>query len=397
MKERETRKAERDKGKTSIILNLLLVLVSIVFTMLLLEFIVFRYILPAGDYPALQFANSIIKYIPNQTGTYRVKNEIRSRFRINSNGWNSRHDSYQRGKTPGKYRIALIGDSYVEALMVDYDKSLAEQLEQILGTNGSEVYRFAISGASLSQYLHMLRQEVIKYSPDLVIIVLVHNDFDESYKYQQGVYTNSFMKLRLESNQVNSEILPVQFQKPWYSFLRNSATWRFLAYRHKVRFQLLRDIILRKPTKNKQNQRYQANINISDMDRKYSKNKLAADYIFKNIKETCEKHDSQLLLIIDGDRNSIYQHLDRRKLYAEGALSLNRLAKSIAEKYDIPFIDLHPIFENDYRVNHKRFDFLTDAHWNSYAHRLVAEILARYMQQHYKPDAWERVMSLNDN
>ena len=80
-----------------------------------------------------------------------------------------------RAKADNIKRVAIIGDSFVEALQVPYDKSVAEQLEKKLG-HEFEVYRFGIGGAPMSQYLHMMRQEVLSYKPDVVIVILVEND-----------------------------------------------------------------------------------------------------------------------------------------------------------------------------------------------------------------------------
>ena len=119
----------------------------------------------------------VLRYVPNQVGTYRVKDEIAASFQINENGWNSRWPHYENEKDNTQGRICIIGDSYVEALQVDFGKSLAERLEDYLAPSSIQVYRFGLSGAALSHYLYMLRNEVSQYSPDMVIINLVHNDF----------------------------------------------------------------------------------------------------------------------------------------------------------------------------------------------------------------------------
>ena len=148
----------------NIFYNFLTLVLSIIFTLLVLEFIVFRFILSASFIPENEMKNKIIKFIPNQEGIFLEKNEVRTHVKINEDGWNSEHSKYTEEKNQKK-RIAIIGDSFVEALMVDYNNSVAEQLERNL--ENTEVYRFAISGAPLSQYLHILRHEVIKYKPDV--------------------------------------------------------------------------------------------------------------------------------------------------------------------------------------------------------------------------------------
>ncbi len=42
------------------------------------------------------------------------------------------------------------------------------------------MYRFGVSGAPLSQYLHMMRYVYEKFDPDVAIVTLIHNEFDDS-------------------------------------------------------------------------------------------------------------------------------------------------------------------------------------------------------------------------
>lgn len=106
---------------------------------------------------------------------------------------------------------------------VDYQKSIAEQLESKLGNNKTEVYRFGIDGAPLSQYLEMLRKEVLKFKPNLVIVNLIHNDFNESYTSVGGVFKSAFLKLKIKNGEVSQEITPKKLQPPWYNLIRNNS------------------------------------------------------------------------------------------------------------------------------------------------------------------------------
>ena len=110
---------------------MLLVMCSVVFCLFLLEFIVFRFILIAPDMPKLDFVDGVLKYRANQDGIFLIKNEVKAKFNINETGWNSKYERYQINRSNNKLRVAVIGDSKVEALQVDYDDSLAEQMEDM--------------------------------------------------------------------------------------------------------------------------------------------------------------------------------------------------------------------------------------------------------------------------
>jgi len=348
------------------IANISLTLGSLLFLVLVLEFIVFRFVLKCSDYPHLESGGEVIKYVPNQRGVFRVKNEIHSEFRINSDGWNSSHETYVKKK--GKTRIAIVGDSYVEAFMVDYDKSLAEQLEALAG-NSVEVYRFGISGAPLSHYLYMLEHEVLAYSPDIVIFLLVHNDFNESHKRLAGVYTKSFMRLDVKGNSV-TPILPEAYHPAWYSPIRSSNTWGYLYLRERINLNLLRQLFL---TPTKTEPVYEANIEVRQLEPAQSKNRIVTEYVLRRAQEICSKNDSLFLVAMDGVRSVIYQNPDRKFDYSKGALRLNGMVKDVADDLGVPFLDLHPVFSAHFKDHGNRFEFVNDGHWNELGHRVAAK------------------------
>ena len=154
---------------------------------------------------------------------------------------------YKETKPASTYRIAMIGDSSIEGLAVEPTANVAEQLQEETGNPSLEVYRFGIPAAPLSQYLHMLRREVCRYRPDLVIVNLVHNDFRESYTFDPRAFASSFLKLEFNGGGVH-EIEPRELVQPWYEpILAGLATARYLARRYNLqaklhRRQLARDV-----------------------------------------------------------------------------------------------------------------------------------------------------------
>jgi lysophospholipase L1-like esterase len=361
--------------------NLLLVIGSICFCLILLEFFVFRFVLVASDFPKLDFVDDVLKYKPDQEGIYRVKNEIKARFKINGTGWNSRYDHYRTDRAEDKLRVAVIGDSKVEAFQVNYDESLAEQIERASRKLQLEAYRFAISGAPLSQYLHLLRNEALRYSPDLVVIILVHNDFDESYLPTPGVYTRSFLKIDLANDTVQGEIAPLEYETPWYGYIRNSATWRYLTYRQHFQFRTLRNLIFRRQEQERQTREADVEGSKADTktDTKMVRNRLVTEYIFKQMKKVCNRMNADLLIVMEGDTREVYKEASLSNSKPEGVLVLNAMAASVAKELNIHFIDLQPIFQKDFQINRKKFYFDSDDHWNTHAHKVVAHTVVDFI------------------
>ncbi len=162
--------------------DLMRITVPVLFGIALLLEIFFRLIIPAAEAPWCYYDESykILRYEsgPKQ-GTFTIGALAlqRAKWRVNNSGWNSEID--YRTKERGKPLLAIIGDSYVEALQVDVDKSVTAILRRRL-EDKFDVYSFGVAGMALSDYLQMSRYVRKEFSPDMMIINVVHNDFDES-------------------------------------------------------------------------------------------------------------------------------------------------------------------------------------------------------------------------
>jgi SGNH hydrolase-like domain, acetyltransferase AlgX len=211
----------------------------------------------------------------------------------------------------------------------------------------------------------------------MVVIVLAQNDFEESYEFKPGVYTSAFLKLQLKNSTVSHEMEPVPYERPWYYSIRASATWRYVGLRERLQFQAFRDLVFGQKTK----RQYQANIDVSKLNEEEKSIEAVTSYIFRQLKDIANEKNIKLLLLIDGDRHNIYMHRDSRELYKTGALRLNRIAGTAAHQTGIAFIDLHPVFESDYAIHKKMFNFVEDGHWNEYGHRVVARAIARFLKE----------------
>jgi len=105
-----------------------------------------------------------------------VSTETTQRVRINSQGYRDAEHSYE--KPANTYRIAVLGNSWTEALQVPVDKTYTSVLQQTLNqencTAGKrvEVLNFGVAGYSTAQELLLLQQTVWNYHPDLVLLAL---------------------------------------------------------------------------------------------------------------------------------------------------------------------------------------------------------------------------------
>jgi lysophospholipase L1-like esterase len=336
---------------------------SVVLFLAFCELVVFRFVLPGSDVPRNAFVNDLVRYQPNQTGVWRIRDEIAAPFSMNAQGWNSPLPDYPREKRAGMMRIAVVGDSFVEAIQVPVDKSFAEAISP--ARTPVEVFRYAISGAPMSQYVHMIEREVLAARPDVIVVMLVHNDFDESFITRPGRYTSSFMKLKIENGQVAGEILPTPWRPGSVERLRQTATARFFLYRWQVRPQLLADAIFGKALAD--GGQSSANIDVDAVMARDVEIRTATRHLVGRLAALARANGAKLLLAMDGDRSSIYAERPGSK-----ALALNAIASETATAAGVPFVDLHPVFAADWARNRRRFEFDSDGHWNEYGHLVVA-------------------------
>jgi hypothetical protein len=100
-----------------------------------------------------------------------------SGLRGNALGYPGR--DFQLDKEPGRFRVAALGDSFAVGPAVPYSDNYLSLLEA--GLPETEVYNFGVSGIGPREYLTILRRDVWRHRPDLVLVsIFVGNDITES-------------------------------------------------------------------------------------------------------------------------------------------------------------------------------------------------------------------------
>lgn len=368
-------------AKSSVARLLLFSVPGIIAGLMTLEIIV-RLVVDVSDAPDIKFDPVLGNiFIPSQQGIYiKGKNsEIRASFRINNDGWNSPHE-YRKDKTPDVYRLAVIGDSFIEALQVDYDKSYPYLLENGLSrgklAKKIEVYTFGHSGANLLHYAHILDMVGKEYQPNLVIVNIVANDFLESlYDYSRKdnwslKYANEFFE------KPPQKVSNLGFKQ----MLRRSALVRFLT--------INLDVINTSPLFSKlfyaETRRNEATGDAHQtlFTQNEFRDKLL-DYILTQYLDTSHKYGFRLLLVVDANRQAIYANQDPTSL-ADYRLTMS--TKAIAQKLGIPMVDLLNPFVKAWNTSKTRFDWEIDEHWNSYGHETIARAVQDWLIMN--PQGW---------
>jgi lysophospholipase L1-like esterase len=347
---------------------------SITVFFLICELIIFRWIVPAAQVPYHIFDTNwlLLKHDPysgDPSGVYRkgITSEIQGRYRINQAGWNSIHEYVE--KKENTTRIAVIGDSYVQALQVNVEDAFPNIIEKTLVTEGvsAEVYSFGISGAPLSQYLQIMRYVASSYRPDIVIVNIAHNDIDESL---EGRTTAYFLRFRETPAHQYVHLVPSPYEPNWVRRVMGySAVVRFLAVQMALQERLA---TLRRMFRQ---DAVQQNVKVSGLLPEERLRGITR-HVFMEYKQLADQYRFRLLLVIDTPRHFVYQHQDPRKV---SLYRLNEIVYSAAHDIELPMIDMTDYFIKDYRKHHMRFEFRNDGHWNTTGHRVVGKTIAHHL------------------
>jgi len=355
--------------------NLVFLTVPSILLCILCGELFFRFVIPAAETPWGYYdpIDQIARFeIGQRAGMYTTGKfaQQRGRWRINNMGWNSDID-YLTSDRRSRPLIAIIGDSYIEALQVDIKNSIVSILREKV-SDQYDVYGFGMSGASLAQYLQMSRYVNKYFSPNVLVINVVHNDFDESltsianYPYFLGIeITDSGPKeAALPLIQIKAKrTTKIAFESAIFRYLWNNLEFNMRL----LKWGFRQDENLAKQKKENDGYLYPEHVdNIKNIEE-------AVKYILLKMKE--ENPKSKLIFMIDAPRSDIYKN----NIHHSKVLWMNKLLENLCTNYNILFIDLTEPFYEKYKKDKIRFSSMSDYHWNEEGHKYAAEVLYKHL------------------
>ncbi len=122
--------------------------------------------------------NSIFysQYADNPRGYFDGRNRVI--YRNNYQGF--RDYEFRPRPEPGTYRVAILGDSFSQGGGVRQEDTWPKVLEREMkiACPPAEVYNFSVGGYSSLEELVLLKETVLGYRPDLILVGYVLNDID---------------------------------------------------------------------------------------------------------------------------------------------------------------------------------------------------------------------------
>ena len=168
------------------------------------------------------------KLIPESRGVW--SKEGFSKVEINSKGWNDFERQYN--KPQDVVRVAIVGDSFIEALQVPKTDSVASKIESWLDVNCKykmddiryEVLSFGASGWGTTQMHLAINNEIIQYDPDFVIMAFFPGNDLKNNIYELELNSNR-PYFKIENGSLIQSSFPTinnSFKRSAYTFLRDN-------------------------------------------------------------------------------------------------------------------------------------------------------------------------------
>ena len=308
--------------------------------------------------------NPIMRFTPNQWFTYSQgwRLSMVNTGRINNYGFVNQMD--YRPDTNQK-PVVIIGDSYVEALMVPYEKTVQGRLDRLLEKDG-HVYSLGISGAQLPQYLAFAEYAWRQFDPKVMVFVIVGNDFDESmvkYRDWPGFHYFTEDSLSHDLKIMRKDYSPSVAKR----VIRHSAFIRYLwgniGLPHLVTF--LRGLF-------ESEDAYVGNTASAATAERVADSKKAVNQFLSELSRRVAIDQSKIVFVVDAMRPEIYS--DEAFAKADGSYFglMRRYFLEAAKKNGYEAIDMQPLFKSRHLQDGTRFEFPTDHHWNEMGHREAA-------------------------
>lgn len=307
------------------------------------------------------------RHEPRVSGIFASRSHA-ARFRLNNRGWNSPVD-YVSERRPGVVRIAIVGDSYVEALQVDVGRGLGPGLERMLAGEGwdAEVYTYGISGASTAYAFKLLRAEIVNDRPDVIVYLFINNDVGDSVPFIAAEESPG-PRFTLDPDGVLREApLAMYHRSRWRRICSHSALFRYFWINRRLgilwhdkgwtRRIGAREEEREKRAPDEEPPRWQRAWEITG--------RLIAGM------DALARRAGAVFIVVNQPHPGNYY-------VVEGHTSINRPVQHLtllARKHEFRFVDLRRWFAEDWERHHERFDYVDDLHWSERGHLVAARAL----------------------
>ena len=339
---------------------------------------------------------------PGYEGWFRDEGE--SYLRITKDGLRDRERQIE--KPENTLRIAVFGDSCVEAVQVPLEQTFCKVLEKELAASGAkkiEVINFGVGGYGTSNELLLLKFKGWRYSPDIVVLCVTtandlldnigrYHQYQEILNYYQG--SNDYFDLKYIK--YNLKVTALKIREFFLCHLRlvqafvkikNEIEKRVLLAYHQDK--MLHPLLEEAGIKNEIYQEPTTNF--------WQEAWSVTEKLILEMRDEVHRRGVEFLVVTMVNSPQCYPDAGIRQEFLK-LLNLTDLfypdyrIKKLGEREGFEVLNLAPLFQ-EYADKHQVF--LTGfknsrlpgrGHWNAAGHRLAGKILARKFHRKMEQD-----------
>lgn len=335
---------------------------------------------------------------PNCNYWYNKENDHPITWKYNSHGWRDEERAIK--KLPNTYRVAILGDSYVEAMQVELSRTFSALAENQLNEGKGievEILNFGRSGFTQTEELFILKNDVEKFSPDMVVLFfLPKNDIQDVSRETSPDLMRPFYIVS-DSGEL---ILDTSFtEMPRYKIRclinkvkRNSALISLITGRYDA-FKMIsgRGNIYGDKEREKQSSRLDGFLSLctNDPDPKYLRSYALNKLLIKEIAEYCGERNIHFMLVTI-DNVAYIPDIEEKYKSINPSFNGNFFEddlKSYSQLLNIDYLGLQRIFRQFYE---NEMISLHWDHWNYRGHEVVADALTEKLRSIIYSDAEQR-------
>lgn len=330
------------------------------------------------------------------------KREGTTFVRINSHGFRDHERTV--AKPPGTLRIAVLGDSFTEALQVPLEKTFTSLMEGQLGKCPNagpavEVLNFGVSGFSTVRELVLLRTRVLAYAPDIVVLMITTgNDIRDNsqtlkeykrdplpyYVWRDGqlVLDDSLIAERNRTLTFRLQQSPIGKAFNW---LQKQSRVLGLIYTARESYQSSNESGGRELRQSLNEPGLSSEVYREHHSAEWEDAWRMTEALIRKMRDEVKAHGAKFLVVtgsmgIQVNPDAMIKQEFKTKAGIEDLFYPERRIKAISEREGIEVLTLAPALEEYARRNgvvlHGKGDGSGRGHWNELGHQLVSELVA---------------------
>ncbi|MGE0267062.1 MAG: SGNH/GDSL hydrolase family protein [Candidatus Omnitrophota bacterium] len=345
------------------------------------------------------------KQTPLNAGVFRgwryPMAEFRSGVTINASGF---RDDGPYVFEKDKLRIAVLGDSFIQALQVGQSEAIPELIERGLIKKGldTKVYNFGVSSIGTIHQYRIFQEEALPMKPDIVILSFFPNDLVDNsphYKHEKPQLTPQYefdskgdLVLK-EFNLASQDGMLILHETPLHpdAALKRAArivdTVKVLSERFRFlkSFEFLK-LYLADHFGLRTDYDYPFDVYKKEYPPPLVESARLTCYLINKLEQECRRNGIRFAVVLLPAREQVLprywkEHIDQRRyILRHDQFDLEKPTRIIRDfliDHKIPYVDALPAFQQS--KDKQKYYYAFDHHFTAEGHRKVADMLIEYL------------------